>query len=84
VAMKFWNKQHTVRKRHWTKIVLPRETMLLPDVRFEGWTNYKPFLKIKYDLQLNQSDGKFYMTIMRREIWFERAEDATVFLLTQE
>lgn len=45
-------------------------------------TNKTSFTELFTMLQHHQGNGKFYMTIMRKEIWFENAADATWFILT--
>ena len=83
--MKFWNKHPEVRKRCWTKVVLPQEdhggmypTGIKP---FAGWYRRGPFDRLKRQLQNNPSKGKFYMMVLNKDIWFERPEDATWFIL---
>ncbi len=79
--MKFWNKQPEYRKS-WTCVKLPveeRSKFLAGD--FKGWMQRRPYEDLKRNLQNDKSDGKFYMMILKKEIWFERAEDATMFAL---
>ena len=86
--MKFWNKHPEVRKRCWTKVELPQDE---GDIwayppnhrRYTGWYQRRPFANVKRELQNNPGNGKFYMTIMKKEIWFERGEDATWYILTR-
>lgn len=81
--MKFWNKQKEVRLSCWTKITLslPKTHPYLGG-HFQGWTRRDRFDDAKRALQHNSSDGKFYMSIMNREIWFELREDAVIFALS--
>jgi hypothetical protein len=83
--MKFWNKYPEVRKLHWTKVALPQEDNhgLWPsgETKYFGWYQRGQFDDLKCELQNTPSDGRFYMMIMKKEVWFERAEDATMFIL---
>lgn len=80
--MKYWNKQHKLRKK-WYKISLPRDSStnsLMPHT-YDGWTRYDEFDKMKRQLQLLDSLGKFYMSIPHKDIYFERQSDAVYFSL---
>ena len=84
--MKFWNKQHEVRKRCWVKIELPQEDhgigIYPPYARqFTGWYRREQFENFKRELQRNPCKGKFYMSIMNKEIWFDHAPTASYFAL---
>lgn len=83
--MKFWNKHPGVRKRHWTRVVLPPDEYpgryAKSGQEYRGWFNRGPFNDIFDKLQQHDSKGKFYMTIMKKEIWFEHGADATWFML---
>ena len=48
---------------------------------YRGWMQRSGFFGLKRHLQSVNSPGRFYMTIMVKEIWFERAEDLTMFAL---
>jgi len=80
--MKYWNKQKEVRLRCWTKIALPAEpSNPYMDGHYQGWSFRGKYDAVKFALQQNPSQGKFYMNIMVREIWFELREDAFLFTL---
>jgi hypothetical protein len=83
--MKYYNKHPIVRKRYWTRVELAQEDhsgMYPPGVKpFKGWYRRDPFDKMKAALQNTPSHGKFYMMILKREVWFESAEDAVYFKL---
>jgi hypothetical protein len=80
--MKFWNKRKEVRLRCWTRVDLHlrKHSPLLHE--FAGWLTYREFDNLKRELQLNPSKNKFYMNLMKREIWFEDSKDAVWFSLT--
>ena len=80
--MKFWNKQHKVRHRCWTRVELPHETGGLVGREYHGWMQRGPFTDLFTELQNNPGKGKFYMMILKKEIWFERGADASWFVLT--
>lgn len=65
--MKFWNKDKDTRESHWTRV----------DV---NWSLGYKAADAKRWCQQQGSDGKFYYYYY--DIWhFERAEDATMFML---
>ena len=79
--MKYWNKQIKQRKK-WYKVKLPRtyhNSLVYPG--FDGWIAKHKFDELKRELQLLESTGKFYMTIMHKDIYFERESDAVYFSL---
>lgn len=79
--MKYWNKQPRQRKK-WFKVELPKTHLsnsLFPDL--EGWWSWPKFDSLKRELQLIDSPGKFYMSIMSKEVYFERQQDAVYFSL---
>lgn len=76
VVMKFWNKQKDVRLRCWTCVQLPCR------VAYSGWIMRTSYTSLKRKLQNMSSKGKFYMPLLKKEIWFERSVDATWFILT--
>ena len=86
--MKFWNKQHNVRKLYWTKVALPLDDLrgMYPNgvQTYVGWLRRNTFTDLKRELQLAPSNGRFYMCIMRKEIWFEDPADATWCMLTHD
>lgn len=79
--MKYWNKQHLLRK-NWYKVSLQREDHI-PNFfpYYDGWTNWSEFDRVKHKLQMYGSDGKFYMKISHKDIYFERESDAVYFSL---
>ena len=79
--MKYWNKQHKLREK-WYKVELPRthiKSSVFPDL--DGWVQRPKFNSLKRELQLLDSPGKFYMSIMHKEVYFERQQDAVYFSL---
>jgi hypothetical protein len=87
--MKYWNKQHRVRAQHWHRFeintleVRPRPISFISWTgSYQGWMTRGPYERLKRALQNNPSKGKFYTRISVKEIWFERAEDMTMFALT--
>lgn len=77
--MKYWNKQHLLRKC-WYKVSLRRADShpnFFP--YYDGWTNYSEFDQVKRKLQMYDSDGKFYMNIAHKDIYFEKESDAVYF-----
>jgi len=80
--MKYWNKQHKLRKQ-WHKVSLVRDPHIPQFVPYyDGWTNWAEFNKIKRKLQHYESDGKFYMEISHKDVYFEKQSDAVWFTLT--
>jgi hypothetical protein len=80
--MKYWNKSKQVRLKHWTCVKLridDRDPYFTGS--FEGWISLKDFDNLKTELQLQPNKNKFYMGIMKKEVWFESAKDATWFSL---
>jgi len=77
--MKYWNKNKEVRLRCWTRISLPKVTY--GGTELDLWTSSNRYNACKRLLQLTPSDGKFFMQILSRDIWFERSADATWFCL---
>lgn len=65
--MKYWNKDKDVRHRCWIKIV--RAKGRHSDSEVKRWC------------QQNPSTGKFYYYYGNSTWWFERPEDATLFIL---
>lgn len=64
--MKFWNKDKDTRRTHWTRVVV------------DDWSPEYKVADAKRWCQQQGSDGKFYYNY----VWhFERAEDATMFML---
>lgn len=79
--MKYWNKQLQQRKK-WYKIELPRthlKSSMFPE--FDGWVARHKFDDLKRELQRLDSPGKFYMSVMQKDIYFERESDAVYFSL---
>jgi hypothetical protein len=79
--MKYWNKQHKLREK-WYKVELPRthiKSSAFPGI--DGWVAKHKFNDLKRELQLLDSPGKFYMSIMHKEVYFERQQDAVYFSL---
>jgi len=73
--MKFWNKQHEVRKQFWTKVLGPA-----PDWPFPRRDNYSMDANTaKHMCQNMRSKGKFYFN--NTAWYFENKHDATIFLL---
>lgn len=82
VVVKYWNKQKHLRESKWYKVTLPEDKVksaLFPD--FKGWVQRNQFLTIKHEIQLIDSPGKFYMSIMDKNIYFESEKDAVYFSL---
>ena len=91
--MKFWNKRHRVRQKHWHRFELKVQPVTTASGlrsasqyfaylnNFRGWMQRKGFHGLKRYLQSVDSPGRFYMTIMVKEIWFECEEDMTLFAL---
>ena len=77
--MKYWNKTREVRLRCWTKISLPKITY--GNRELDLWTTYRSYDECKRLLQLYPSDGRFFMKLLSRNIWFEHGADATWFCL---
>lgn len=77
--MKYWNKTREVRLRCWTKISLSKITY--GNRELDLWTTLDEYDDCKRLLQLNPSDGKFFMQLLSKDIWFERGADATWFCL---
>jgi hypothetical protein len=80
--MKYWNKRKQVRLRCWTCVKLSiddRDRYFTGP--YEGWITHKEFNDLKAELQHSPSKNKFYMRIMKKEVWFESAKDATWFTL---
>lgn len=81
--MKFWNKRKEVRLRCWTCVKLHlKQHHAYISGNFEGFLRYSEFDKLKVELQNNPNKGKFYMNLMKREVWFEDSKDAVWFSLT--
>lgn len=81
MVMKYWNKSLRQRKK-WHKVALPRDpTNSALYIDFDGWTRYDEFDKVKRQLQLLESTGRFYMNIRHKDIYFERESDAVYFSL---
>ena len=80
--MKYWNKTKEVRLRCWYKISLTRNTSLVNTRSYSGWTRIDSFDSVKRKLQNHHSNGKFFMSLGIREIWFELQEDAVWFSLS--
>jgi hypothetical protein len=73
--VKFWNKDKDLREKTWTKINSP--FIFWPLLRLDGVTMTEN--EAKRMCQLMRSEGKFYFNI---QYWyFQRATDATMFLL---
>lgn len=66
--MKYWNKDKRIRQEHWHRVVQNGNS---------GWH----YQKIKRDLQLQDSPGKFYLYYGSNSVWFEREQDAVWFQL---
>jgi hypothetical protein len=79
--MKYWNKQHKVREK-WHKVELPNTRFYSRSFpEFNGWVAKHEFKDLKRELQLIDSPGKFYMSIMHKEVYFEHQQDAVYFSL---
>ena len=79
--MKYWNKQHKLRKK-WHKVELPRTYIRMSAFpELDGWVVRHKFADLKRQLQLLESPGKFYMSIMHKEVYFEKQSDAVYFSL---
>lgn len=81
--MKFWNKRKEVRLRCWTcvKLHLKKHHPFL-NGNYQGFLSYSEFDKLKAELQHLPSEGKFYMDVLKREVWFADSKDAVWFILT--
>jgi hypothetical protein len=80
--MKYWNKRKQVRLKHWTCVKLridDRDRYFTGP--YEGWITHSAFNKLKRELQIQPSKNKFYMELIKKEVWFESAKDATWFSL---
>lgn len=80
--MKYWNKSKEVRQKHWSCVKLridDRDRYFTGP--YEGWITHTAFNSLKRELQSQPSKNKFYMQIMKKEVWFESAKDATWFSL---
>lgn len=77
--MKYWNKSRNTRQKHWTCVKLSIDKDRHPYFTggYQGWTTWPEFTKIKVELQRSPSKSRFYMGIMKKEIWFENPKDAT-------
>jgi hypothetical protein len=69
--MKYWNRNKRIRQEHWTRVERPMH-------KYRGFCRYSD---IKRELQNYPGDGKFYMYFGSDAIWFEREEDAIMFVL---
>lgn len=83
--MKYWNKQHRLREK-WYKVELPKiylNNAVHPSLDGWGWVLVEKhkFKDLKRELQLLDSPGKFYMSIMCSDVYFEREQDAVYFSL---
>lgn len=76
--MKFWNKSRNTRLRNWTcvKLTIDKDRHPYFAGDYQGWLTWPAFADLKTTLQRQPGRGKFYMSIMKREIWFENAKDA--------
>ncbi len=63
--MKYWNKRHEVQRRCWHRVIM--QNTFSNDAKV--WC------------QQQASTGKFFGHVWSREVYFERDEDATFFLL---
>jgi hypothetical protein len=66
--MKYWNKDKKIRQQHWHAIQRPNHNK---------WN----YASIKRELQLTESPGKFYLYYGSNTVWFEREQDAMIFML---
>lgn len=66
--MKYWNKDKDIRRRCWTK-VKRSSSFEIGNREMKRWC------------QQQSSKGKFYYYYGSPNWWFERAEDATMFVL---
>ena len=83
VVLKYWNKQKYLRESKWYKVSLERDDPV-PNLfaYYDGWTSWPAFLALKNQLQKHNSNGKFYMSIAHKDIYFELERDAVYFSLT--
>jgi uncharacterized protein YaeQ len=80
--MKYWNKGKELRIRCWIKVTLPKDRIVLgPGTTFAGWTRRNSFDDLKRELQHHPSKSRFYMMILKKEVWFENSYDALEFKL---
>lgn len=84
--MKYWNKDKEIRKRCWTKVtLLPSRAVVAPKIgsfhRQVTWYGYPDRSEVKRWCQQQQSSGKFYNYFASDTWFFEKPEDATLFLL---
>jgi hypothetical protein len=66
--VKYWNKGKETRRQHWHTVQRP----IRP-----GWH----YARVKRELQLTDSPGRFYLYYGSDTVWFEREQDAVWFLL---
>lgn len=67
--MKYWNKDKDIRRRCWTQISRPKNLYHIGDVELKRWC------------QQQCSSGKFYVYYGTDTWWFEKPEDAVLFVL---
>lgn len=80
--MKFYNKRKEVRLRCWTCVKLHlKDHHPFLSGNYQGFLRYSDYDKLKVELQNNSSKGKFWMCLIKREIWFADSKDATWFSL---
>lgn len=81
--MKFWNRRKEVRQRCWTcvKLHIDKDRHPYWTGSYEGFVTYGELRSIKAELQRSPSKGRFYLTIMKKEVWFQHPKDATWFAI---
>lgn len=69
--MKYWNRSKHVRERCWVAVNWPTASTSL----------FIPEFVLKHWCQQQSSTGKFFIDYNGYQLWFERGEDATWFVL---
>ena len=69
--MKYWNKDKEIRRNYWTRVSRPKNLYHVSDAVLKRWCNEQ------------SGDGKYYVYYGygTDSWWFERPEDATMFVL---
>jgi hypothetical protein len=74
--VKYWNRSLKARELHWTRVTRP-----LPPPNIIYFEYNRRFDEVKRWCQQQKSTGRFFMRSGEYDVWFERPEDATWFLL---